>query len=436
MINSRSGVSTNHLYAVCTAGHQSKNAFNMIDARRDNFIHRRLWVLKVHDGKSQLLSNFVEQFLSTMKFGNDQIASILGYGDLVQGNITIKRGNDLLIDSHGTNLYSITLQHTYTPNPIFLMAKASSSQAWLWHRRFSHLNFDTINLLLKYDIVTGLPIWKLVKYHRCSSSIIKACFTQNRSFVIPRHEKTPYHIVNGRKPSVKFFYIFGSLCYIVRDGENLDKMKEKGNACIFVGYSTQSRAYRVYNKRTRVIAETIYVNFDELPHMALNHVSSDLVPQCLTMALEHDSLSPGPQSQENVPQIAETVTTSNELVLLFSLMFDELLNRTTPVVSKSSAVNAADAPDKQIISSIPDRRQDNISLTLKEEVYVNHPDGFVDPYLPDQVHHLKNALYGLKQAPRVWYDKLSNFLVSKGFSKGSIDPTMFITKYGEDILLV
>ncbi|GJU19041.1 retrovirus-related pol polyprotein from transposon TNT 1-94 [Tanacetum coccineum] len=73
---------------------------------------------------------------------------------------------------------------------------------------------------------------------------------------------------------------------------------------------------------------------------------------------------------------------------------------------------------------------------LKEEVYVNHPDGFVDPYLPDKVYHLKKALYGLKQAPRAWYDELSKFLISKGFSKGSIDPTLFITKHGEDILLV
>ncbi|GKF76297.1 retrovirus-related pol polyprotein from transposon TNT 1-94, partial [Tanacetum coccineum] len=55
---------------------------------------------------------------------------------------------------------------------------------------------------------------------------------------------------------------------------------------------------------------------------------------------------------------------------------------------------------------------------LKEEVYVNQPDGFVDPHHPDKVYHLKKALYGLKQAPRAWYDKLSNFLVSKGFSKG------------------
>ncbi|GJX79565.1 retrovirus-related pol polyprotein from transposon TNT 1-94 [Tanacetum coccineum] len=73
---------------------------------------------------------------------------------------------------------------------------------------------------------------------------------------------------------------------------------------------------------------------------------------------------------------------------------------------------------------------------LKEEVYVNQPDGFGDRIHPDKVYRLKKALYGLKQAPRAWYDELSNFLVSKGFSKGSIDPTLFITKHGEDILLV
>ncbi|GJU32222.1 retrovirus-related pol polyprotein from transposon TNT 1-94 [Tanacetum coccineum] len=180
-----------------------------------------------------------------------------------------------------------------------------------------------------------------------AEAIATSCFTQNRSLMIPRHEKTPYHIINGRKPSVKFFYIFGSLCYIVRDGENLDKMKEKGEACIFVGYSTTSKPYRVYNKRTRVIVQTIHVNFDKLPQMVSDHVSSDLVLQCPTTVLEHDSLGPGPQSQENVPQAVKTLTTSNELDLLFSLMFDELLYGTTQVVSKSSAVTAAGAPDKR-----------------------------------------------------------------------------------------
>ncbi|GKC29341.1 hypothetical protein Tco_1036635, partial [Tanacetum coccineum] len=77
-----------------------------------------------------------------------------------------------------------------------------------------------------------------------------------------------------------------------------------------------------------------------------DHVSSDPGPQCLTTVLEQHSLSPGPQSQENVPQVAETETTLNELELLYSLMFSELLNGTSLVVSKSSAVHAADNLDK------------------------------------------------------------------------------------------
>nr|GFB09442.1 hypothetical protein [Tanacetum cinerariifolium] len=179
-----------------------------------------------------------------------------------------------------------------------------------------------------------------------AEAIATACFTQNRSLVIPRHEKTPYHIINDQKPSVKFFYIFGSICYIVRDGENLDKMKEKGDECIFVGYSTQSRAYRVFNKRTRVIMESIHVNFDELPQMASDQVSSNPAPERQTMALNHDSLSPAIQCQANVPKADRTVTTSNELDLLFSLMFDELLNGSSKIVSKPSAVSVADATNQ------------------------------------------------------------------------------------------
>nr|GFC65104.1 retrovirus-related Pol polyprotein from transposon TNT 1-94 [Tanacetum cinerariifolium] len=128
-----------------------------------------------------------------------------------------------------------------------------------------------------------------------AEAIATAFFTQNRSLVIPRHEKTPYRIINDRKPLVKFFHIFGSICYIVRDGENLDKMKEKGDERIFVGYSNQSRAYRVFNKRTRVIMESIHVNFDELPLMASDQISSDPAP-------EFPSLAPTVTSSENINQ--------------------------------------------------------------------------------------------------------------------------------------
>nr|GFA28585.1 retrovirus-related Pol polyprotein from transposon TNT 1-94 [Tanacetum cinerariifolium] len=146
------------------------------------------------------------KFLGTVKFSNDQIEPNLGYGDLVQGAVMIKwvyyvkglnhnlfsvdqfcdpdlevafwkstryirdlKGNDLLTGFRGTDLYSITLQDTNSPNPICLRAKETSSQAWLWHRRLSHLNFDTINLLSKKDILVGLPKLKFVKDHLCSS---------------------------------------------------------------------------------------------------------------------------------------------------------------------------------------------------------------------------------------------------------------------------
>ncbi|GJY82818.1 retrovirus-related pol polyprotein from transposon TNT 1-94 [Tanacetum coccineum] len=266
------------------------------------------------------------------------------------------KGNDLLTGSRGTDLYSITLQDTTSPNPICLMAKATSSQAWLWHGRLSHLNIDTINLLSKYNIVTGLP--KLN-----SSKII---------FVL---------LVSWGK---------------------------------------------VFNKRTRVIFETIHVNFDELPQMVSDHVISDPIPQCTTTVLERDSLCPDPQSQENVHQAAEIITTSNELDLLFSPMFDALLNGTTLVVSihlaqllvELSAVVHCVPAHKIIFAPVAHLEAVQLFIVyaahksftvyqmdvktaflygpLKEEVYVNQPDRFVDPYHPDQVYHLKKALYGLK----------------------------------------
>ncbi|GKA99043.1 retrovirus-related pol polyprotein from transposon TNT 1-94 [Tanacetum coccineum] len=73
---------------------------------------------------------------------------------------------------------------------------------------------------------------------------------------------------------------------------------------------------------------------------------------------------------------------------------------------------------------------------LKEEVFVRHPDGFVDPDFPNHVYRLKKALYGLKQAPRAWYDKIPSFLIEHHFTKGIVDLTLFTRRHGDDILLV
>ncbi|GKD81827.1 retrovirus-related pol polyprotein from transposon TNT 1-94, partial [Tanacetum coccineum] len=72
---------------------------------------------------------------------------------------------------------------------------------------------------------------------------------------------------------------------------------------------------------------------------------------------------------------------------------------------------------------------------MREEVYVSQPDGFVDQDNQNHVYKLKKALCGLKQAPRAWYDLLSKFLLFQEFSKGTMDPTLFIKRQGKDILL-
>nr|GFA67098.1 hypothetical protein [Tanacetum cinerariifolium] len=156
--------------------------------------------------------------------------------------------------------------------------------------------------------------------------------TPEQNGVVERRKRTLVEAARTMLSAAKVHLFFwaeaiAKACFTQNHGENLDKMKEKGDACIFVGYSTQSRAYRVFIKRTRVIVETIHVNFDELPQMASNYVSSDPVPQCLITAIEHDSLSPSPQCQENVPIVAGIVTMSIELDLLFSLINGENLDK-------------------------------------------------------------------------------------------------------------
>nr|GEX58340.1 retrovirus-related Pol polyprotein from transposon TNT 1-94 [Tanacetum cinerariifolium] len=481
--------------------------------------------------------------MSTQK--NDQIAPILGYGDLVQGTVTIKRV--YYVEGLNHNLFS----DTTSPNPICLMAKASLSQAWLWHRRLSHLNFDTINLLSKNDIVIGLPELKFVKDHLCSSCELgkakRKCF---------QPKATP-----SSKRQLQLLHM--DLC-----GPMRDCLKRTSCSRILhqtsIGRTPEQNGVVERRNRTLVEASQTMLSAAKVP---LFFWAEAIATTCFT-------------------QNHRTVTTSNELDFLFSLMFDELLNGSTQVVSKSSAVSTADAPNqqnKQVVDddfinifctpvqdrgetssrhvdssnmhtfyqrhpsehrwtkdhpleqvignpsqSVRTRRQlksdgemfdrplcKNVINTkwlwknkrdeentiirnksnlvangcaqeeginfkdsfapvarveavwlfiayaahksftvyqmdvkttflygpLKEEVYVNKPDGFVDPYHPDKVYPLKKELYGLKQAPKAWSDELSNFLVSKGFSKGlqihQSPRGIFINqaKYAQEILI-
>nr|GEZ86606.1 hypothetical protein [Tanacetum cinerariifolium] len=388
---------------------------------------------------------------------------------------------------------------------------------------------------------------------------------------------------------LKYFRVFGSLCYPTNDYDDVGKLKAKAYIGIFVVYATTKKAHRVYNKRTRKIQETVHVTFDErsggleLNALQSGRTSSDLVkdpptPSVSTTVQQFDELfqpwidedeefSPTPTALVNAPAIqAPEIAIATPSITLIS--------ESTPAVTISPSVSESSPQDTSVhgietliddvdtiseaSSSIPvnadvtpnspiahvqkwtkDHPLDNIIVDvqhpvstrkqlqtdamwcffnefishvepknykqalehscwieamqeeihefkryrqeagidfeesfapvarleairlfianaasqnmiifqmdvkttflngeLNEVVYVSQPEGFVDPEHPTYVYRLKKALYGLKQAPRAWYDKLSKFLNSTGFSKGVVDPTLFTRRTSKHVLLV
>ncbi|GJY06761.1 retrovirus-related pol polyprotein from transposon TNT 1-94 [Tanacetum coccineum] len=401
----------------------------------DKVVQIVLWIVdsgcsKHMTGDRSLLKFFIEKFMGTVRFGNDNFAAIIYYGDYIQGNITIfhvyyvEEGDDLLTGGRESNLYSISISDMAASSPVCLMSKATSTKSWLWHRRLSHLNFGTINDLTRLDLVDGLPKFKYGKDHLCSAyergkskksshplklvpsdhskleflhmdlcgpmrvdsingkkyilvivddysrytwvyfihskdetpEIIKkfiaqaqlnykakvckirtdnaactmlifsrlpeflraevvatACFTQNRSLIHTRHNKTPYELLRSRKSNVEYFHVFGSLCYPTNDRDDLGKMKPKVDIGVFIGYSKTSRGFRIYNRHTKKIMETIHVKFDELT----------------AMASEHDCLEPELQRFINHNSLAETINTPSkeDFDNLFGPMYEEYFKK-------------------------------------------------------------------------------------------------------------
>ncbi|GKD97512.1 retrovirus-related pol polyprotein from transposon TNT 1-94, partial [Tanacetum coccineum] len=115
------------------------------------------------------------------------------------------------------------------------------------------------------------------------TAVATACYTQNRSLIYKCLNKTPYELLHDRKPDLSFLHVFGSLCYPTNDSEDLGKLKPKADIGIFVGYAPSKKAYRIYNKWTWLIFETIHVDFDELTTMAFEQFSLGPGPQLMTL---------------------------------------------------------------------------------------------------------------------------------------------------------
>ncbi|GJX21545.1 retrovirus-related pol polyprotein from transposon TNT 1-94 [Tanacetum coccineum] len=107
-----------------------------------------------------------------------------------------------------------------------------------------------------------------------AEAINTTCYTQNCSLIRHRYNKTPYELMQDKKPDLSFFHVFGSLCYPTNDHDDLGKFDAKADIGIFVGYAPAKKAFRIYNRRTRIISETIHVTFNELTAMASDQFSS------------------------------------------------------------------------------------------------------------------------------------------------------------------
>ncbi|GKB00425.1 retrovirus-related pol polyprotein from transposon TNT 1-94 [Tanacetum coccineum] len=99
-------------------------------------------------------------------------------------------------------------------------------------------------------------------------NVVTTCCTQNRSLIRKRHNKTSYELLHDLKPDLPYLHVVGALCYPTNDSEDLGKLKPKANIRIFIGYAPTKKAFRIYNKRTHLIIETIHVDFDEMSAMA------------------------------------------------------------------------------------------------------------------------------------------------------------------------
>nr|GFA51089.1 retrovirus-related Pol polyprotein from transposon TNT 1-94 [Tanacetum cinerariifolium] len=155
--------------------------------------------------------------------------------------------------------------------------------------------------------------------------------------------KTPYELMHGKQLNLSFFHVFGALCYPTNDSENVGKLQPKADIGIFIGYAPTKKAFRIYNRRTRRIVETIHVDFDEL--MLGSHFTSGLVQK------SSSSTSYVPPSR-------------NDWDLLFQPLFDELLNPPPSVDNQAAEVIS---PIAEVIPQVDDDSTGSPSSTIVDQ---------------------------------------------------------------------
>nr|GEW12105.1 retrovirus-related Pol polyprotein from transposon TNT 1-94 [Tanacetum cinerariifolium] len=286
-----------------------------------------------------------------------------------------------------------------------------------------------------------------------AEAIATACFTKNSSIIHKRFDKTPYELMNKRKPNIKFFRVFGCRCYLLNDFDDVGKLKAKGDIGVFVGYSKNllllefttnellilnnmipngnkaSTSHNVFKERL----EDAYFNASTSFHDSSNvHTFYQPYPHEKKWTKDHplykiialrdvDSVS---AMQKELDQFVRLKVwrlvprPEGKSVIKTKWIFKNKKDESSLVIQNKARLVAVGYFQQEGIdydeTFAPTAFLNGI---LKEEVYVGQPLGFVSKQYPDHVYAFDKALYGLKQAPRAWYDVLSQFLIESGFQK-------------------
>nr|GEY10905.1 hypothetical protein [Tanacetum cinerariifolium] len=288
-------------------------------------------------------------FLGTVRFGNNDFAVIAGYGYVVIGSMKIKKVYYRVRTNNGTEFKNKTLAKFFDKVGITQQFSAvkTPQQNGVVERR-NRVLVEAARTMLSF---ANLPLFLWAE------AIAIACFTQNRSIIHKHFDKTPYELMNKRKPNIKFFRVFGCRCYLFNDYEDVGKLKAKGDIRVFVGYSKESAAFRIYNKQTRKIHESVNVNFDEISEMASKQFS--LEPGLSNLNEKEKS------SNSSVSKVFEA--SKKDLEDLFQYFYDEYFDSSK--IMKSSTTNVETLVIEEVFHEVSESFQGEYSSSsLNDDV--------------------------------------------------------------------
>nr|GEU61948.1 retrovirus-related Pol polyprotein from transposon TNT 1-94 [Tanacetum cinerariifolium] len=277
-------------------------------------------------GNLKLLCNFVEMFFRTVRFGNDQFAPILGYGDLVQAN-------DIVIGLPKLKYVKDQLCSSCELSK----AKRSSFKSKAILSSKGRLNF------LHMDLCGPMRVAS-INGKKYILVIIDDYSRYTWTLFLYSKDETPEGLnefLTMIQKNLQASVITVRTDRGIEDGENLNQMKEKEYQCILVGYSTQSKGYRVYNKRIRMIAESIHIRFDEIKEVSKTSVDADVPYQ-------------------------------QELNLLFGPLYDEFFNAGS---NPSTNVQSTSAPSTH--TNVHAEENNNYQAEEREQL---QDDEFTNPF--------------------------------------------------------